>query len=116
MPCDAEVVAALRVIAAALGIGARAAADTFTQDALPPDCSSRDVFLRRHRARTKARTPGWTKRGKTRAVTAEAWRADVEQETGATRARTPKLALVPAQRDVSAELDRALGIRTRAAK
>ncbi len=112
---DAEALAALATLRTWLGVGVAPA--VYTADALPPDCTSRDAFLRRHRERLKTNAPGWTKRGKTRAVTVEAWRSDVEQETHALRTRLPsKLALVPAPRDVSAELDRALGIRTRGAR
>jgi hypothetical protein len=58
-----------------------ATSKVYTADDLPPDATSRDAFLRLHRARMKERAPGWTRRGKVRAVTFDAWERDVERET-----------------------------------
>jgi hypothetical protein len=107
-PSDEEAVRALRVLAQWLGLGAAPA--IYTADALPPDCASRDAFLRTHRARVRARTSGWTRRGKVRAVTAEAWAADV---ITAASAAPRQLALVATSTpSLDAVLDRELGIRT----
>ncbi len=114
-PSDADVVAALRVIATVLGI-APSTPDLYTQDRLPSDCGSRDAYLRRHRERMKVMATGWTRRGMVRAVTRAAWEADVAHETIASRTRTRKLVALPAPRDVDADLDRQLGIKTRAAR
>jgi hypothetical protein len=93
-PNDAQALEVGRMVlrmAALLGLTGAAPA-VFTQDTCPPDCPSRDAFLRRHRLRVKSKTPGWTIRGKTRSVTADAWALDVQSETA--RAGAPRLTLV----------------------
>ena len=86
-PSDCDALAALRLIASWLGISDANAPTAYTQAELPPDCTSRDAFLRRHRERAKSRVPGWTRSGKTRAVTRDAWEADVREETQRHHAR-----------------------------
>jgi hypothetical protein len=98
-------------IADLLGVGATSAR-AFTQHTLPPECPSADAFLRTHRRQIKEGASGWSSRGQTRCVSAEAWAAHVAEQTSK-RSRRPKLAIVEAPVD---ELDRALGIRTRAAR
>jgi hypothetical protein len=71
-PGDAQALEVGRLvlrIAILLGLTGDALGD-YRQNRLPPDCPSRDAFLRRHRLHVKARTSGWTTRGKTRSVTA----------------------------------------------
>jgi hypothetical protein len=105
----ADAVAA-RVVAR---LGARR--DAYTQDALPHECTSRDAYLRRHRERKGARVPGWTCSGKVRAVTLEAWAADVDAET--MRARRPNLTLVASPvESVDDQVARELGLKPRSAK
>jgi hypothetical protein len=92
---------------AARGGGART---VFTADALPPECTSRDSFLRRHRDRMRSRAPGWTRSGRVRAVTAAAWAADVAAETA--HPRRPHLKLVPSPvESLDDQAARELGIR-----
>ena len=111
---DVEALAALRVLRAYFG--AASTPDIFTQHRLPPDATSADAFLRRHRAQIDARAPGWTKSGKTRAVTADAWRADIEAETSREAAARPRRLKVveTAPVDAVAEVAAALGVRLRA--
>jgi hypothetical protein len=111
---DAQALAALRTLAAWLGIGAATTAAVFTQHALPPDVASADAYLRLHRAQVKAGTPGWSRAGAVRSVTTDAWRIYVDEQT--TRARRKATTTAPvAANDADDELDAALGIRTRRA-
>jgi len=101
----------------ALGIGSTAALAVYTQHALPPDARSKSAYLEVHRERVKAHVPGWTRAGQVRAVTREAWELDVAEQTKRTRRR--KVVALPAAndaapRDISAEIDAKLGIRTHA--
>lgn len=113
-PSDHEALAALATLRAWLGVGAASSAEVHDQDHLPPgEEGKRDHFLRLHAQRVRDGVRGWSRLGKRRIVTAQAWEAELERETSRARARAPKLALVPTARNVSAELDRALGIRTR---
>jgi hypothetical protein len=98
----------------ALGIGSTAAPMVYTQHSPPPDALSKSAYLEVHRERVKTGVPGWTRAGQVRAVTREAWELDVAAQTKRTRRR--KIVAVPAAndvpaRDISAELDRKLGIR-----
>jgi hypothetical protein len=106
---NAHVRAALAKIAEGLSelVQADAGDAPYTQDFPPPDVRSRDAFLRLHRVRVKAQTPGWSCVGKVRAVTREAWSAHVDGETAAVA--RPKLALVSAEPQVG-EIEKALGI------
>ena len=81
----------------------------YTQDSTPPDVTSRDAYLRIHRVRVRAQTPGWSCTGKIRAVTRAAWSAYVDGETTAASAR-PRLAVVPAELE-RGQIERALGIQ-----
>ena len=101
-------------LAQELGIGTGTTAPAvWTQDSLPPDATSRDAYLRRHRRHMKAGTPGWSCSGQTRSVAVEAWRADVAGETARARARRPAASPAPAANDIHDQLDRAFGIKTR---
>jgi hypothetical protein len=107
-PTDGEVLAALRTLAAWLGLSGPGAPETFDQNNLPPGVVSRGAFLERHRERVGQGVDGWTRTGKTRVVTREAWEAEVAAETGRPRTRKARLEIV---RDPGDELDRALGVR-----
>jgi hypothetical protein len=98
-------------LAGLLGIGTVAAPVVYSQHRLPPDVSSADGFLRAHRVQFKAGTPGWTRQGAVRAVTAEAWDAHVAEQ--GSRARMRRIARVPsvAANDLGEQIDRELGIR-----
>jgi hypothetical protein len=117
-PTDAEAFQAFRVMRAWfwLGLGRASSPDVYDQDHLPPGCTSRDSYLRRHRDRLRARTPGWTTSGQLRRVDPEAWQVDVALETatvaarGAARRRQTLSVIDGGMRDVDAEIDRALGI------
>jgi hypothetical protein len=104
-PSDAEALAALRTIVAWLGVGP-AQGVVYTQHSLPPDATSRDAYERRHRALRKAGIAGVWVRGKTHACNADAWATELP------RAARHRLAVVAPTLD--AEIDAALGIRTRA--
>lgn len=80
----------------------------YTQSNLPPDCRSRDAFLRRHRQLRKAGVPGAHMRGKVAACTAEAWSADLPKPR-------KRLAIVTEAASVESEIDSALGIKFRRA-
>ena len=108
-PSDEEALAALATLRAWLGVGAAPSPAVYDQTHLPPGVS-RDAFLRLHRARTRERVEGWSRRGKARLVTAEAWRVEIERDTS--RARTSKTSFRAAPANVHDDLDRALGIRT----
>lgn len=86
--------------------GQRAEPVVYDQRNLPPDTKSADSFKRRHRELRKAGIDGVWVRGKMLCCTAEAW---------ATRLPGRKSTLQPPnpERDIDAELDAALGIRTR---
>ncbi len=93
-------------------LSARETGEAFDQHRLPPGCRSVGVYLEKHRQQVKLGTHGWTRCGKTRCVSAEAWAASIQNETTkATKYRAPpRLAVVP---DVDDVLDEQLGIRTR---
>ena len=92
-------------IVIAYAVGQRAEPRIFTQYALPPDARSADAYKRRHRALRKAGVQGVWVRGKIMACTPDAWATEVP------RRRSAREVVDPA-RDVDAELDAALGIRT----
>jgi hypothetical protein len=104
-PSDVELLAALRTIAAWLGIGPTTPT-IYTADRLPPDCASRDAYMRQHRVLRRAGVAGAYVRGKLLVCTAEAWATELPQT-----ARKTSLTIV--QPDA---LDAALGIRVRAAR
>ena len=113
-PSDDQALEALRTLRAWLGLGAVATAPTtYTQSSLPPGVTRR-AFLKRHAARVRAGVAGWTRSGHGRVVTRAAWDVDVAAETAREphRTRSARLEVV---RDLDAELDAALGIRTRRA-
>jgi hypothetical protein len=115
-PSDADALAALATLRAWLGAGASPHV-VYDQAHLPPGIS-RDNFLRLHRVRSREGVEGWSRRGKARLVTSEAWARELAAETVRARTRTPEgpPAKHPANdaRDVDAEIDRVLGIRTTA--
>jgi hypothetical protein len=103
-PNDAEALAALRTLRAWMAAGV--SPSLYDQDRRPPDCRSRDAYLRRHRELRKAGVAGAWARGKTLACTPEAWAHDLP--------RASKVALVPAPLlDVDSEIAAALGVRAR---
>lgn len=102
-PSDVEALAALRTLRAWMGAASIPA--VFTQHDLPPDVTSAAAYLRRHRALRAAGVPGVWMRGKVAATTAEAWSTELP--------RARRLVVVEPARDIDAELDQALGIRTR---
>ena len=112
-PSDVDALAALRVVAAWLGLGAASLPAIYDQTQLPPGVT-RDAFLRLHRARTKERAPGWSRRGKARLVTAEAWSAEIARDTSRAVPRRLKNVFQPPPKNLDHDLDRRLGIRTRA--
>jgi hypothetical protein len=99
-------------------VASRIAPEVFTQHDLPPDAASQDAYQRIHRAHLRAGVTGWTKQGAVRAVTADAWRAYVAEQTAAARARprrtSPTERAPVASTDAAAELDAIFGIRRRA--
>jgi hypothetical protein len=97
---------------AALGLVERGEPAMYDADRLPPGLS-RDAFLRRHRARVREGIPGWTRAGKARLVSREAWERDVADETCRPRHVAVPRTVPRAANDLDAELDAALGIRTR---
>jgi hypothetical protein len=112
-PTDAEIAAALRVLAAAIGLGFAPTSSTYSADSLPPGVT-RDAFLRMHRARVRGGVAGWSRRGKARLVTADAWQLELTRDTTRGRAqrsvandRSPGI-YPPCVED---DLDRRLGIR-----
>lgn len=108
----------LLVLLEAMGLDASATApSTFDQRRPPPEAKNKRSFLDVHRAQIAAGTPGWTCCGATRSVTAEAWRAYLEGQTAGGRRRTRRAPPAPLRvvRDLSAELDRELGIRAKRA-
>lgn len=104
-PTDVEALAALRTIAAWLGVGS-APATVYTQHRLPPDVASRDAYERRHRSLRRAGVQGVWTRGKTLACTADAWATELPRES------RPKLSIV-ATPSASDAIDAVLGIKTR---
>jgi hypothetical protein len=110
-PTDAEALQALRTIAAYLGLG-HAAPQTYDADHRPPGVTRR-AYLDRHAARVRAGVDGWTRIGRARVVTTEAWAKDAEASTRKARAR--KVTPPTAANDTEDALDVALGIRTRRA-
>jgi hypothetical protein len=91
-----------------------AAPAVYHQDHLPPDCASRDTYLRRHRELRRAGIEGAWMRGKTAACTVEAWSAEITRpkltdvsDSSSTRVRSSTA------RDVDDELDWELGITTK---
>lgn len=92
----------------AFAAGHSASPSVFTQDDLPPDCSSRGAYIARHRQLRAAGVDGVWVRGKTLACTPAAWSHELP--------RAPRLTVVESTRDIDAELDAALGIRPRAAR
>jgi hypothetical protein len=114
-PTEVEALMALRTLTAWLGIGS-APASNYTQDSRPLGVS-RDAYLRRHRIRMRARTPGWTRCGQARLVTASAWEADVAAETATAAERRPRpaLAIVPPPSGKD-QIAAQLGIRLRGAR
>src|ERR1700747_1188605 len=83
-PTDAEALAALRTLFIWVGIGTIAASPTYDADRLPPGVS-RDAYLRRHARCVRDGVPGWSRVGRGRVVTSDAWDADVQVETARTR-------------------------------
>jgi hypothetical protein len=104
-PSDKEALAALFTLRAWLG-GSREP-QTYDQWHLPPDVKSADAYKRRHRELRRSRVAGAWVRGKVLACTPEAWATALP--------RSPRLSVVQPARDVDAELDAALGIKTRQA-
>ena len=75
----------------------------------PADAKSADQFKRRHRQLRKAGIAGVWVRGKLLCCTAEAWASDLP------KAKRPRLTVVETPKaSVDDEIDRQLGIRTRA--
>ena len=113
-PSAEQALEALRLVATYFGFG-RMEAEVYDQDARPPGACSRDAFLRLHRSRVRARTPGWSVLGKRRLVSGEAWALEMEGDTARARTRTsPKLVAVVGGggRNIDDDLNRQLGIRT----
>jgi hypothetical protein len=111
-PTDAAVLEALRIVAAWLGLGAPPTS-TYDAERLPPGITRR-AFLDRHARNVRAGVEGWTRVGRARVVTAEAWAKDAEASTRKARAR--KVTPPTAANDIVDELDAALGIRSRPRK
>jgi len=111
-PTDEQALEALRILRMWMGTGAHSASVVYTQYDLPPDVTSRDAYERRHRALRRAGAPGVWVRGKILASTPEGW------STALPKAPTKAGSRAAPANDVSAAMDRALGIVvvTRAAK
>jgi hypothetical protein len=84
-PSDVEALAALKTLRTWLGLGESSGSIVYTQDRLPPDCESRDTYVRRHRELRKARVLGAWARGKTLACTPEAWATALPPRRRATK-------------------------------
>jgi hypothetical protein len=115
---DAQALAVGRAVLdllGALGIGLRALTTIYSQYDLPQGARSKEAYLERHRDRVRAGVAGWTRSGKVRGVTQEAWELDVAEQTSrsrrqrATTAR-PRLELVDSDPE-GREIDRAYGVR-----
>jgi len=109
-PSDVDALAALATLRAWLGAGQAVTPAVYDQANLPPGVT-RDGFLRLHRARTRERVAGWSRRGKARLVTSEAWSAEIARDTSSPRRL--KTTFQGAPRSADEDLDRALGIRTK---
>lgn len=88
----------------AYAVGQRAEPPVYHQKNLPPDAKNEGSYKRRHRVLRAADTPGVWVRGKLLCCTAEAW------ATVLPRFKRP-IGSVPG-RDIDAEIDAALGIRS----
>jgi len=103
-------------LAALLGVSAPAAPAVYTSASLPPDVASPDAFKRVHRAKMRASVAGWSKQGRVRSVTREAWALHVEQETTGARRRPKRIApsmQATAANDLEGQLVAELGLRRR---
>ena len=118
-PSDQQALAVGRAVLALVdALGLRdSRRESYDVSRLPPGVTAR-AFRDRHAARVRAGVDGWTRVGRARIVTREAWEKDAAAETSRARARkptTPTAANDKASDDFAARLDTALGIRPRKA-
>lgn len=88
--------------------GLRAEPVVYDQWHLPADAKSEDAYKRRHRELRKVGVVGAWVRGKKLCSTAAAWATEIP--------RTTRLTIAESSHDVDAELDAALGIKTRVSR
>lgn len=105
-----------------IGLRAPVAATVYTNvtdHSAPPDCVSLDAFNRLHRTKMREGVDGWTKQGTVRAVSVEAWRQHVSEQTTAAAKRAKRKPPVaaptptPMTTDAVDPIDAKLGIRLR---